>query len=703
MREYHDKQLTDLATSGEAYQESDQLTAVQGRKFSRIKSLLVATMGMGLSGYVLFALQTFLWQAGALSIPLVERELSFHQRLSFLLVYYSIYMSVAIVALSVKNLVLKNLGRFSDLMLLLGLMTSGGLLALFYSFQPTLLLVNLVINAELLVLAKKLLKNYSYAGINFYLANWLTIGVGLSWGAWFLFSMHVSLVTRLLLMSSAPLLLITLPSDFLQMFELYDVVCRENWKRPRAPYPKRIYGHEPMVSIHVPTYSEPPEMVMETLNNLARLEYSNYEVIVIDNNTKDPVLWMPVKEHCLKLGPRFRFIHVDDMPGAKGGALNYALTKTNRVASIIGVIDADYHADPQFLQALVGHFDNSSVGFVQTPHDYRDWRGNLFLTLCYWEYKIFFHSAMISLNERGAGITVGTMCLVRKEALKRAGGWSEWCVTEDSELAIRIHDVGYSSVYVDKTYGRGLIPDTFEGYKKQRYRWTAGPVQEFRYHFRHFAGLSKRPSRFTLTQRLYHMNHGLDNVLLGFNIPLMLVGLGLVASMILHHEVVAVPFEMWVAATVMFLTDPLLSLLMYRATIRPNLFEMIGKSIAAKGLSHTIYHSALRTCLTGNAEWNRTSKFKSKHSYAAALLATKEEMVIGFSLTALVITAYLIFPFTGLSLMLLIGLSYVALRYLMAPLMGLIGVWSLGRASRTETSDTYLVPASASELPLPLS
>ena len=69
---------------------------------------------------------------------------------------------------------------------------------------------------------------------------------------------------------------------------------------------------------------------------------------------------------------------------------------------------------------------------------------------------------MISLNEREAGITVGTMCLVRKEVLEAVGGWSEWCVTEDSELAIRVHDAGYSSIYIDKSYGQGLIPDSFE-------------------------------------------------------------------------------------------------------------------------------------------------------------------------------------------------------------------------------------------------
>src|SRR5258708_7341928 len=135
MQEHHNKRLARLAVQGKAYRGPEQLTVVQSRASSRIKSLLIAVMGIGLSGYVLFTIQTFLWHADRLSIPAVESQLPFHQRLSFLLVYYSIYMSVAIVALSIKNLALKNLSRVSDLMLLLGLLSSGGLIALFYSFQ----------------------------------------------------------------------------------------------------------------------------------------------------------------------------------------------------------------------------------------------------------------------------------------------------------------------------------------------------------------------------------------------------------------------------------------------------------------------------------------------------------------------------------------------------------------------------------------
>lgn len=612
----------------------------------------------------------------------------YQQQLSYLLVYYSIFMFTSIVALIVKNLIFRKLSHFFDFLIIVGLTVATTSLSLLYSYQLYLWITQVLGCLSLILIGKFLFRQYSYAGINFYLGSCLGIVIGLAWGIEFFIALPISPTTKFLVLFTSPLLLIKLPSGFLHMLELYDIVCREQWRKMRHPYSEKLKSYLPFVSIHVPTYSEPPELVIETINKLAAVDYENYEVIVIDNNTKDPALWLPVQAHCEKLGEKFRFIHADNIEGAKGGALNYIHKYIDVRASLIAVIDADYQVDPGFLKALVGHFENPKVGFIQTPHDYRAWQDNLFLTMCYWEYKIFFHSAMISLNERDAGITVGTMCIVRKEALEQAGGWSEWCVTEDSELAIRIHDIGYSSIYIDKTYGRGLIPDSFEGYKKQRYRWTAGPVQEFRYHVKHFIGLSKRKTEFSFVQRIFHLNHGLANVLLAFNIPYIIIGISIAASMILHEEVVKVPFELWIGATVTLFATPLMMYLLYRVTVKATMGQIIGQAIATKALSHVIAHAALRTTLTGSAQWNRTSKFKSTQSYTAALYSTKEEIAIGMILLVFVITSYLMFPYQGLSLMLLIGISYLSLEYFAAPFMALVGVWSFRHESSDPSSNT---------------
>src|SRR5690606_40391149 len=96
-----------------------------------------------------------------------------------------------------------------------------------------------------------------------------------------------------------------------------------------------------------PAHDEPPAMLIETLNALARLEYPDFEVIVIDNNTADEAKWRPVEAHCAHLGPRFRFFHVSPLAGFKAGALNFALQQTAADAQIIAVIDSDYKVEPR--------------------------------------------------------------------------------------------------------------------------------------------------------------------------------------------------------------------------------------------------------------------------------------------------------------------------------------------------------------------
>src|SRR5579863_2254482 len=251
---------------------------------------------------------------------------------------------------------------------------------------------------------------------------------------------------------------------------------------PAAPLGVR----RPFVSFHVPICSEPPDVVTKTLRALSRLDYENFEVLVVDNNTGDPRLWQPVEALCRELGPRFRFFHLPVWPGFKAGALNFALTDTAPEAELIGVVDADYEIAPPYLAEIIGHFEDPGVAFVQTPQDYRNGEGERFFRACYWEYWQVFAVSMVLRNRRNAILMHGTMSLVRKDALTVAGGWAEWCLTEDSELGLRILAEGYRGLYVPKTYGRGLVPFSDRDYKRQRRRWVIGGAQQLRRHFRLF-------------------------------------------------------------------------------------------------------------------------------------------------------------------------------------------------------------------------
>jgi cellulose synthase/poly-beta-1,6-N-acetylglucosamine synthase-like glycosyltransferase/exo-beta-1,3-glucanase (GH17 family) len=269
--------------------------------------------------------------------------------------------------------------------------------------------------------------------------------------------------------------------------------------------PRRLFDHArtplvsaraPKVSIHIPAYREPPGMLIETLNSVAALEYPNFEVLVIINNTPEDRYWRPVAERCAELGPRFKFLNIV-CSGFKAGALNVALEQhTADDAEIIAVIDADYVVEPRWLADLVPLFDDPKTALVQAPQDHRDGRESPVKAMMDAEYAGFFDIGMVQRNEDNAIIAHGTMLMVRRSALQEVGAWGTDTICEDTELGLRLFEAGYVAHYTRHRYGRGLLPDTFQAFKTQRFRWAYGAMQIIRKHWPHMM-----PGRRTLTPR----------------------------------------------------------------------------------------------------------------------------------------------------------------------------------------------------------
>jgi cellulose synthase/poly-beta-1,6-N-acetylglucosamine synthase-like glycosyltransferase len=268
------------------------------------------------------------------------------------------------------------------------------------------------------------------------------------------------------------------------LWELCNAVGRVEWRRRvtegRLP---ETGGDVPFVSLHVPAYNEPPDMVIETLQSLQAIDYPNYEIICIDDNSDDEALWRPLERWCRENS--VKFAHLEDWPGYKSGALNYALRNlADPRAELIGVVDADYQIDSDFLARCAPLFANPKVGFIHAPQDYRDWESDPFYRRLYYSYRYFFAVSQPSRNKSDGAIFAGTMGLIRRRALEEVGGWDEWCITEDAELSLRLLRRGYTGLHVDRSFGKGVMPLTFEALKGQRFRWCFGGVQILRRNWR---------------------------------------------------------------------------------------------------------------------------------------------------------------------------------------------------------------------------
>ena len=505
--------------------------------------------------------------------------------------------------------------------------------------------------------------------------------VAVTWLTHFALTVHTGQWVRLPLLVIACAAVLMLPVLLLDALLLQEATWRRDW--PVDTW--RGSAYRPRVSVHVPCYAEPPDVVNATLAALARLDYDDYEVVVIDNNTADEALWRPVEAECRRLGPRFRFHHVAPLSGAKAGALNYALSRMDSAVELVAVVDADYQAEPGFLADLVGGFADGRLGFVQTSHDYRDWARNAYLAGCYREYRAMYCGYMRSRSQRESALTTGTMCLVRRRALEQVGGWAEWCCTEDSELSVRLHAAGWTGRYVHRTYGRGLVPETFASYRGQRFRWIYGPTQEFRRHWRlYLPARWARPSALTPGQKLLFAHHGIRELAAAaasLAVTAAVTGLALTVST--GGAVPAVPATVLCGLCAGTVSGLLGLWPLFRRVVGCSRAQSWRALACRLALFDTRLAAGMAGWRSTSGEFRRTDKFPASADWVRAVASTVRESSRGVAALALAAAVLATQP-GGLGLPLAGYLVLRAAGWLAAPALALSADSGLGVPARAE-------------------
>ncbi|MBN9597672.1 MAG: glycosyltransferase [Afipia sp.] len=364
-------------------------------------------------------------------------------------------------------------------------------------------------------------------------------------------------------------------------------------------------GYAPKVSIHVPAYFEPPEMLKQTLDAVARLDYPNFECVVIINNTPDPAFWQPIQDHCRALGERFIFINAEKVQGFKAGALRIAMERTAPDAEIIGIIDADYVVTPDWLKDLVPAFVDPRVGLVQAPQEHRDGDRSLMHYAMNGEYAGFFDIGMVQRNEANAIIVHGTMCLIRRAAMDMAGGWAGDTICEDTDLGLAIQEHGWLTHYTNKRYGFGLLPDTYEAFKKQRHRWAYGGFQIVKKHWRRFLPNASRLSQ----DQKREFALGWLNWLGAESLGVVVAILNLIWVPIVSFADIAIPDKILTLPIIAaFIVSLAHFLTLYRLRVPIKVGQMLGAMVAAMSVQWTVSRAVANGLITDHLPFARTSK-----------------------------------------------------------------------------------------------
>jgi hypothetical protein len=238
---------------------------------------------------------------------------------------------------------------------------------------------------------------------------------------------------------------------------------------------------------------------------------------------------------------------------------------------------------------------------------------------------------MVTRNERNAIIQHGTMTLVRRAALEAVGGWSEWCITEDAELGLKLFAEGLEAMYVPHSYGKGLMPDSFSDFKKQRFRWAYGAIQILRHHAGRLFG--RTPSRLSTGQR-YHFIAGwlpwlADAMNLGFTAAAIAWSLLMLVAPIRFDppllEISALPLSLFAFKVIKMI-------FLYRSRVQASTGQTVAAAVAGLALSHTIARAVMTGLATTERPFLRTPKLAHAQPWRQALSDSREEALLAVAL-----------------------------------------------------------------------
>ncbi len=251
------------------------------------------------------------------------------------------------------------------------------------------------------------------------------------------------------------------------------------WDVDTVRPPEPVHATGLRLAVLIPTYDEALEVLLPTVAAALAVRLP-HETWVLDDGDRPEV-----RRLAEQLGARY--LARTDRSHAKAGNVNHALAVVE--ADVVALLDADHVADPELFRRTLGHFDDPTVAFVQTPQDFYNvdsfehtgtrWTSRE-VDYRFAEQSLFYRALQPGRNRWGAAFCCGTGALFRTDALRSVGGMATETVTEDIHTSIRLHRRGWRSVYHNEVLARGLAASAADQFLEQRLRWGTGAMQVLR-------------------------------------------------------------------------------------------------------------------------------------------------------------------------------------------------------------------------------
>ena len=271
----------------------------------------------------------------------------------------------------------------------------------------------------------------------------------------------------------------------------------------------------PSLSIIAPCYNE-EKSIVESVRSFLGLHYNNYEVIVVNDGSKDRSLQVLIEAYDMVKVDYFideklrtnpirgvyksrnltysKLILIDKVNGGKGDALNAGVNVSAK--RLVICVDADCILAQDSLLKMVRPYMNEKDRIIATGSVVR------IANDCDFEYgrlvrvnlpkkfipriqvleylRAFLMGRMAWSRLNGLLIVSGALGLFDKEIMIKSGGYDTTIVGEDMELVVRMrrwcHDHGlrYRIVYIPEPLCWTEAPTSLNVLGRQRNRWTRG-------------------------------------------------------------------------------------------------------------------------------------------------------------------------------------------------------------------------------------
>ncbi len=231
----------------------------------------------------------------------------------------------------------------------------------------------------------------------------------------------------------------------------------------------------PSCTILIPAHNE-ARVIDRTLKAMRNLVYpgEKLEIRVINDGSTDET-----RDIVLRHAAEDRRVKLFDVPAGEGGrgksrALNLGVRAVE--SEMIAIYDADNTPDKDALRYLAAQLVlHKELGAVIGK--FRTVNKNENLLTKFINIETLSFQSMLQAGRwqmHGIATLPGTNFVMWRQLIRDLNGWDEEALTEDSELSVRIYELGYKIKFIPYAITYEQEPQQWKVWVKQRMRWVRG-------------------------------------------------------------------------------------------------------------------------------------------------------------------------------------------------------------------------------------